>query len=85
MEARLENPRSLAEAEPISDSFPSVQRKSWSLKMAVQDAVAFLSQQKEDPGAACSRFSQVSRLVSSARPVELFRYRYTVGDGLPTP
>ena len=85
MEARLENPRSLAEAEPISDSVPSVQRKSWSLKMTVQEAVAFLFQQKEDPGAGCSRSSQVSGIVFTPRAVELFRYRYTTGDGLPTP
>jgi hypothetical protein len=45
-EVRLENPRSLAEAEAISDSVPSVQRKSWSLKMTVQEAVAFLSSKK---------------------------------------
>ena len=35
-------------------------------------ADAFLFQQKENPGAACSRSSQVSGIVSSARAVELF-------------
>src|SRR5580704_8510599 len=56
-----------------------------SLVLSVQEAVAFLFQQKEDPGGACSRSSQVSGIVSWARPVELFRYRYTAGDGLSTP
>ena len=40
-------------------------------------------QQKEDPGAACSRSSQVSGIVSSALAVELFGYRYNAVDGLP--
>ena len=52
-------------------------------KMTVQEAVAFLFQQKEDPGAACSRSSQVSGIVSSALAVELFGYRYNAVDGLP--
>ena len=73
----------LAEGEPISDSIPSVQRKSWSLKMTVQEAVAFLFQQKEDLGAACSRSSQVSGIVSSTRAIELIGYRYNAVDGLP--
>jgi hypothetical protein len=83
MEARLENPRSLAEAEAISDRVLSVQRKCWSLKMTVQEAVAFLSQ-KEDLK-LLARSSQVSGIVSSARSVELFGYRYNDGDSLSTP
>ena len=52
-EARIENPRSLAEVEAISNN---VERspEDWSLKMIAQEAVAFLFQQKEDPGAAYS-------------------------------
>ena len=81
-EARIENPRSLAEVESISNN---VERspEDWSLKMIAQEAVAFLSQQKEDPEAARSRSSQVSGIVSSALAVELFGYRYNAVDGLP--
>lgn len=82
-EARIENPRSLAEAEPISDSVRAFNARAGPLKMTVQEAVAFLFQQKEDPGAACSRSSQVSGIVSSALAVELFGYRYNAVDGLP--
>jgi hypothetical protein len=75
----------LAEVEPISDSVRAFNARPGLLKMTVQEAVAFLFQQKEDPGAAFSRSSLVFGIVFSARPVELFRYRYTAGDGLPTP
>ena len=37
---------------------------------------------KRRPEAACSRSSQVFGIASAARPVELFLYRYTAGDGL---
>ena len=44
-EARIENPRSLAEVEAISNN---VERspEDWSLKMIAQEAVAFLSSKK---------------------------------------
>jgi hypothetical protein len=83
-EARIENPRSLAEVETISDS---VERSTEGLvpKNDCSRGGCIPFQQKEDPGAACSGPSQVSGIVSLARVVELFRYRYNAGDGLPTP
>ena len=44
-EARIENPRSLAEVEAISNN---VERspEDWSLKMIAQEAVAFLASKK---------------------------------------
>jgi hypothetical protein len=53
-------------------------------RAAPEEAVAFLFQQKEDPGAACSRSSQVSGIVSSALAVELFGYRYNAADRVLT-
>ena len=81
-EARIENPRSLAEVEAISNN---VERspEDWSLKMIAQEAVAVLSQQKEDTGAACSGLASLL-IVFSVRAVERFRYRYNAVDGLPT-
>jgi hypothetical protein len=38
---------------------------------------------KRGPGAACSRYSQVTGIISSALAVELFGYRYNAVDGLP--
>lgn len=81
---RIVSERSTQELVPKKTS--GLKRKKaclWPL-MTVQEAVAFLFQQKEDHGAACSRSSQVSGIVSSALAVELFRYRYNAVDGLPT-
>jgi hypothetical protein len=49
-EARIENPRSLAEVEATSDS---VERSTegWSLKMTCSRGGCIPCQQKEDPGA----------------------------------
>jgi hypothetical protein len=82
-EARIENYRSLAEVEAISNN---VERspEDWSLKMIAQEAVAVLAS-KRGPWSRLQRSSQVSGIVSSAWAVELFRYRYNAGDGLPTP
>jgi hypothetical protein len=52
--------------------------------MTVQEAVEFVLQQKEDSGAACSGLRKSPECFLGAG-VELFPYRYTAGDGLPTP
>ena len=81
-EARIENPRSLAEVEAISNN---VERspEDWSLKMIAQEAVAVLASKKRTLELLAAVFANL--IVSSAWAVELFRYRYTAGDGLPTP
>ena len=82
-EARIENPRSLAEGEAISNN---VERspEDWSLKMIAQEAVAVLASKKMILELLAAVFASLL-IVSSVRPVELFRYRYNAGDGLPTP
>jgi hypothetical protein len=82
-EARIENPRSLAEVEATSDS---VERSTegWSLKMTALEAVAFLASKKRTLELLAAVFARLL-IVSLARAVELFRYRYNAGDGLPTP
>ena len=82
-EARIENPRSLAEVEAISNN---VERspEDWSLKMIAQEAVAVLASKKRILELLAAVFASLL-IVSSAWAVELFRYRYNAGDGLPTP
>jgi hypothetical protein len=82
-EARIENPRSLAEVEAISNNV-ECSPEDWSLKMIAQEAVAVLASKKRTLELLAAVFASLL-IVSSVRPVELFRYRYTAGDGLPTP
>ena len=80
---RIENPRSLAKVEAISNN---VERspEDWSLKMIAQEAVAFLTSKKRTLELLAAVFASLL-IVSSAWAFQLFRYRFYAGDGLPTP
>ena len=68
----MENPRSLAEVEAISNN---VERspEDWSLKMIAQEAVAVLASKKRTLELLAAVFASLSGIVSLAWAVELFR------------